>query len=351
MKLRQPAVVAPPQSGNRGEQNRRPNRGNQYRYGNRGYGWSNGGGYGGGYRRGYGGYAYSPGGYNINGVTAYAPPGYYYDPVNGFVPYSLGLPGYGYGYTTSGVVGSFGSGTFGSGVGGWGGGVAVPPIAVPPIAVPPIARPPLAPPVVAARPAMRQSVLVDTRIDVNPHVAAVEVELFNSGKRDIDVALSHLVSPDQSQQFRIPAGGSVKTMVDRDAGSQKISVYETYDALGNLITKEVGRDIRPEVLYEVIVHEWAVQSVAIDRTGKSPNVIEDINMQGRGIGRFSLPPGERFRGGRIDVYGAAKAADNAGTIQPITSNGPADSDNADRLDRAIFEAQLKAQQAARRGGR
>jgi hypothetical protein len=127
--------------------------------------------------------------------------------------------------------------------------------------------------------------------------------------------------------------------------------YATYDAFGLPVTRSVSIPIPPESRYEVVVHEWAVQSVAIDRTGKSPDPIEDINMQGRGIGRFRLPPADQLRGATIDVFARARAADNPGSVAPMVppdrQTGPAD--NASRLERAIREVRER-QRAGGAGG-
>lgn len=91
-----------------------------------------------------------------------------------------------------------------------------------------------------------------------------------------------------------------------------------------------------------------MQSVAIDRTGKSPSVIEDINMQGRGIGRFVLPAGSHLQSGTIDVYQMAEAVGNPGAVAPLVPDERfPGSQNATPLERAILDAQLRAQQNAR----
>ncbi len=76
----------------------------------------------------------------------------------------------------------------------------------------------------------------------------------------------------------------------RDAGGRSVEVYQALGLDGTYQNREVVREIPPTVRYQVTIHQWQVQSIAIDRTGKSPNVIEDVNMQGRGLGMFSLPP-------------------------------------------------------------
>lgn len=88
---------------------------------------------------------------------------------------------------------------------------------------------------------------------------------------------------------------------------------------------------------------------SIDLTGKSPNPIEDINFQGRGIGRFPLPAGDELVGGTIDVYRAALAAENPGAVAPLT---PAEqgqtSDKPSILERAVLEAQRRGGQTDKR---
>ena len=75
--------------------------------------------------------------------------------------------------------------------------------------------------------------------------------------------------------------------------------------------------VPPAPRYELVIHEWKLQSVAIDRTGKSPNVIEDTNFQGKGIGRFLLPPGDQLKSGTLDVVRTALEARNAGSVSPL----------------------------------
>ena len=191
-----------------------------------------------------------------------------------------------------------------------------------------------------------RSELLESKIVANPPLPPARLRLLNPTKRTLQVAVVDLASPSGNRSMKIPSGQSLEVGISRDSGAKRISRYQTFDALGYPIEKEVVSEIPPEVRYEIVVHEWAMQSVAIDRTGKSPNVIEDINMQGRGLGRFPLPPGDALQSGTIDVYRAAVNAGNQGGIAPLVpteDGGPGQpTDNASALENAVLEAQRRA---------
>lgn len=188
-----------------------------------------------------------------------------------------------------------------------------------------------------------QSVLIDSQSFRNPPLKPVSLELTNGGPKELRVTVVDLKEPAGTREIRIQPRQTVVIIVQRDSGGRLVQTFRTITSLGEAITKEVVTPIAPEVRYEVVAHEWAMQSIAIDRTGKSPNVIEDVNFQGRGLGRFPLPPGDRLQPGRIDVYSAAKRAGNQGTVAPITAAEKQLPANSDPLERAIFEAQKRAQ--------
>ena len=188
-----------------------------------------------------------------------------------------------------------------------------------------------------------QSLLIESDVVANPPLPPAQLWLVNSGPRELQVGIIDLTQPDQRFSTRVPAGGEVEVSLERDSGATRTARYQTYDAWGFPIVQEVVTEIAPSVRYELIVHEWAIQSIAIDRTGKSPNPIEDINFQGRGIGRFPLPAGEELASGTIDVYRAALAAENPGVVAPlIPSEQQQTSDKASILERAILDAQRRA---------
>lgn len=189
-----------------------------------------------------------------------------------------------------------------------------------------------------------QSVLIDSQFTPAPPLAPVQVELFNGSRRPLQVGLIQLEKPGvPAQSFSIPPGRSRVVELQRDAGGTEIRTYRTISPYGDAVTKRVERAVPPEILYELVVHEWAMQSVAIDRTGKSPNVIEDVNYQGKGIGRFQLPAGERLQSQRIDVFAAAVQSGMAATVPPILAAEDA-TDQPLPLERAVLEAQRRAQQ-------
>ena len=192
-------------------------------------------------------------------------------------------------------------------------------------------------------PPLPQSTLIDSRTIPNPPLPPAQVVFGNDGPREIQVGVVDGKNPGGTRSVRIPPGASVKMELDRDAGEKRVAQYRIVTLTGESFTKEVVTDVPPADRYEVVVHEWAIQSVAIDRTGKSPNQIEDINFQGKGIGRFRLPPGPHLQSGTIDVYSAAKNQQNAGAIAPIVPEEDHNDESASPLERAILESQRAAQ--------
>ncbi len=169
------------------------------------------------------------------------------------------------------------------------------------------------------RPRPLQSVVIDSTTNPKPALAPVKVELLNSGPRPLIVTLVELQS-NRSWQKTVPPSLAVAVTLKRDAGATRTETVRTVSPLGDSVTNERTSAVQPSVLYEIIVHERRIQSIAIDRTGKSPNVIEDMNFQGKGLGRFPIPPGEQLQAGRIDVYREAKNQGNAAFVAPITAS-------------------------------
>ena len=188
-----------------------------------------------------------------------------------------------------------------------------------------------------------QSVLIDSETIPNPPLPPVRVVFHNDGPREIQVAVVDLKNPPGTQSMRIQPAAAVEVQLARDGGSKRVEHYRVVTPQGDSITKEFVTEIPPTLRYQVVVHEWVMQSVAIDRTGKSPNVIEDANFQGRGLGRFHLPPGPQLQSGTIDVFTAALTRGNQATIRPIVPGDPLPNDTASPLERAVLDAQRAAQ--------
>jgi hypothetical protein len=135
----------------------------------------------------------------------------------------------------------------------------------------------------------------------------------------------------------IPAGQSVQVTLPRDAGGFVNETYQSIGPYGDIVQRNITRVLPVGVRYEVIVHQWQIQSIAIDRTGKSPSPIEDVQYQGRGVGRFALPAGKLLTDGQIDVYRAASAAGNQGLVAPLQPPTENDGPTRDPLLQAIQE--------------
>jgi hypothetical protein len=192
-------------------------------------------------------------------------------------------------------------------------------------------------------PPQPQSVLLDSNVIPNPPLPNAKVRLRNDGPREVQVAIVDLRQDSVLRSLRLPPGQASEVELERDNGAKRVANYRVITPFGDVVTQEIVTDIPPAVRYELVVHEWAMQSIAIDRTGKSPNPIEDVNFQGRGIGRFSLPPGPQLQSGTIDVYSTAKQRGNAGAVAPLVPDDQEPRDNASALERAILDAQRAAQ--------
>ncbi|KAA5547022.1 hypothetical protein FYK55_00970 [Roseiconus nitratireducens] len=232
-------------------------------------------------------------------------------PGAGYPPYGDGY-GYGYGYLNEGI--SLGVGPIGPGR--------------------PWHRPP------------PQSTLLESEVVPREPLPPVTINLQNPGPRELRVTVNDLFNEAGTQQIRIAAGQTVPIQVQRDAGADRVQQVLTYAPDGRPITQEVVTPMPPVSRYELVVHEWRLQSVAIDRTGKSPNVIEDTQFQGRGLGRFTLPPGDQLTGGTIDVLRSAQAADNAGAVAPLVDDTNPDGTPAGTRPLSDLERILLQQQRA-----
>ncbi len=203
---------------------------------------------------------------------------------------------------------------------------------------------PTRPPIAAAR-----SVLIDSKVVPNPPLTPATVELVNSGNRDIEVAIVGLAPGVRDERLRLAPAQRQAVSVQRDSGGTRINEYRAINIYGDTFTKQTTVAVPPQPWYEIVVHEWAMQSIAIDRTGKSPNPIEDINFQGRGIGRFTLPAGAALGNTTIDVLRAAQAANNAGAVAPLVNIAPANDPAADEpLNRALRDVLQQQQRASER---
>lgn len=183
--------------------------------------------------------------------------------------------------------------------------------------------------------------LVTATVQPNPPLAAVPTRLINSERSELLVRITDLRGG-TSTDIRIPPGGFHDIEIGRDPGATFVEKYEVVGPAGPLLSQQFVTPVPPSSLYDVSVYQSFMQSIAIDRTGKSPNPIEDINFQAKSIGFFVIPAGDRFRGGELDVMQLAKQANNPGGVRSIAPNAFNRADErVDPLEQVIRELQPK----------
>lgn len=188
----------------------------------------------------------------------------------------------------------------------------------------------------------QQSVIVDSQTVTNPPLDPVRVAFRNDGPRELKVTVVDLKDGSQTRSLRVEPGKSRGLQLQRDPSATRTVTYRVITPAGESTTRDVQTEVQPKHRYEVVVHEWVMQSIAIDRTGKSPSSIEGVNFQGRPLGRFPLPPGPQLQSGTIDVYSAARSRGNEFAIPPIYPREQRDADNGSPLEQTIFEIQRDA---------
>ncbi len=240
------------------------------------------------------------------------------------------------GYYAPGIYGAYPYGGIGGGLGPayqsyYGGpqfgGIPAAPLIYPPYPIPAIP----AYGYVAPR-----SVLISTQVVAAPALPPARLVLIHRRNETLRVEIYDRQKKQSIFRQNIPAGGTVEVSLPRDAGGYVNETYRTVGPYGEPIQKNVTRLLPQDVRYDVTVHQWQIQSIAIDRTGKSPSPIEDVQFQGRRLGRFSLPPGDKLTDGQVDVYRSAASAGNSGLVEPIQPTGDNDGPNSDPL-RDVFE--------------
>lgn len=159
---------------------------------------------------------------------------------------------------------------------------------------------------------------ITREIRPNPPLAPAEVELMNSHKNALMILVGDLRSGQVVKELRIEANQSASITVERDPGSTLVEVVEVMTPGGAWNRQEFVTQIPPVSLYDLSVYEEFLQSIAIDRTGKSPNKIEDVNYQPKSVGLLILPPGDALpERGQMDAFAQSKAADNAGAVRRL----------------------------------
>lgn len=182
-----------------------------------------------------------------------------------------------------------------------------------------------------------RSVLIESQVVAAPPLPPANLILSHRRNDTLRVEIYDTKKRQTVFRSEIPAGQAVQVTLPRDAGGYVNETYQSFGPYGDVIQRNVTRALPVSVRYEVTVHQWQVQSIAIDRTGKSPSPIEDVQYQGRGLGRFVLPAGRLLTDGQIDVYRAASAAGNQGFVAPLQPPTANDGPTSDPLLQAIQE--------------
>lgn len=167
----------------------------------------------------------------------------------------------------------------------------------------------------------------------NPPLPPIDIRLMNRHSDELLVLFADRRIPDNPAKIRIPAGGSKLVRIERDAGGTIVENISVIDAFGNWLDEQYTTPVPPAVLYDVSVYEIFLQSIAIDRTGTSPNVVEDVNFQPRSIGFFLLPPGEELvEGAELDTFRAAQEQENPGAVRRLSERDLKEGSNSNTKD-------------------
>ncbi len=175
---------------------------------------------------------------------------------------------------------------------------------------------PTTPIVQAVQPLYRS---VSQNVIPNPPLAPSNVTLTNSHNETLIVLVTDLRHGGSSQKLRIPRGSMEQIVMDRDSGATIVETFEVRSNYGDWDRREFRTPVPPSPMYDISVYEEFLQSIAIDRTGTSPNPIEDVNYQPRSIGLVLVPPGAALpERATLDPYRLAEAANNAGAVRRLS---------------------------------
>ncbi|MGV3484224.1 MAG: hypothetical protein ACO1RT_07390 [Planctomycetaceae bacterium] len=182
-----------------------------------------------------------------------------------------------------------------------------------------------------------RSVLIDSKVVASPPLPPARVVLMHRRNEPLHVEVFDRKQHRSIYRGEVSPGAPVELSLPRDAGGYVRDTYRSVGLDGRPVQREVIRALPSEPRYDVVVHRWQVQSIAIDRTGKSPSAVEDVQFHGQPLGRFSLPAGSRLIDGQLDVYRNAVAAGNQAVVAPLSPATQDDGPSSDPLGQAIRE--------------
>jgi len=191
---------------------------------------------------------------------------------------------------------------------------------------------------------------VTRQIQANPPLPPAEVELVNSHRyallvligdaRQSEAGLGNAGLGNALQQIRIEPRSSQTVTLERDAGATIIETVEMLDRWGSWERQQFTTTIPAVAYYDLSVYEEHLQSIAIDRTGKSPNPIEDVNYVPKSVGWLPVSAGVAVPDrSRLDVYQRALAAKNPGAVRRLDPKQFDAAPVPDRLESLLREVQ------------
>ncbi len=157
---------------------------------------------------------------------------------------------------------------------------------------------------------------VSQEVHPNSPLPSAQLNLVNSHRTALIVLLADQRQAGKAQQIRVEPGQAATVTLDRDAGATIVETYEIRSPAGVWDRQQFTTAIPPRVYYDLSVYEEFLQSIAIDRTGKSPNPIEDVNYMPKSVGWLQVPPGAALpQTSSMDVMVQARSANNPGAVR------------------------------------
>lgn len=188
---------------------------------------------------------------------------------------------------------------------------------------------------------------VNQEIRPNAPLQPAEINVINSHRQALRILIADRRTS-TTRQIRVEPSSAVPVAFDRDSGSTLVETYEVRSRGGVWERQQFVTEIPASPLYDLSVYEEFLQSIAIDRTGTSPNPIEDINYQPKSVGWIPLPAGRALPDrGQIDAYAEALTANNPGAVRrfdPRSLEKP--SSQPDPLESLLESAQPAAPRPA-----
>lgn len=155
-----------------------------------------------------------------------------------------------------------------------------------------------------------------TQIRPNPRQSPIEIELVNSHDQGLIALLGHRGGDRVEKTIRIEPKQSQSLQLERDTGATLIETVEVLGQNGQWSQRQYETSLPSVSHYDLSVYEEFLQSIAIDRTGKNPNPIEDANYVPRSIGLIFLAIDSQLSTKMtIDVYAKARSANNPGAVR------------------------------------